>query len=325
MDVSGSMAASDVAPSRLGAAKQAATSASSTPSREPWTSAWSRSSRADSRRRCRPRITRSHWPRSAGLAPAAAPRSARRSWPDCRAITHKTVTVGRAAPYPVSATGRRPPIVLFSDGQTAAGRPAAAGTAARAAALPPPPRRRSPQQAGVHIDTVGVGTAAGTTVDVDGYHLFTALDADSLKSIAQATGGTLPPGFRRQPAQRDRLVDQPAAHRHQRQPLPLAGALIRWPWCCWRRARPDRRQHRAGDQSVLLLAVGAARLLVLPLLVAAWWLARRRRKQAAVLVTSIALVRSAAGGPVPLAAARSGGAAVPRARRARPSAPPARR
>ena len=44
--------------------------------------------------------------------------------------------------------------------------------------------------AGVHVDTVGVGTAAGTTVDVDGYQMATALDTDLLTQIADATTGS---------------------------------------------------------------------------------------------------------------------------------------
>jgi Ca-activated chloride channel family protein len=46
------------------------------------------------------------------------------------------------------------------------------------------------QNAGVHIEAVGVGTADGTTVEIDGYQLHTALDTEQLTAIAQATGGT---------------------------------------------------------------------------------------------------------------------------------------
>ena len=49
------------------------------------------------------------------------------------------------------------------------------------------------QNAGVHIETVGVGTAAGTTVEVDGFRLHTALDAEQLTAIAQTTGGAYHP------------------------------------------------------------------------------------------------------------------------------------
>jgi Ca-activated chloride channel family protein len=81
------------------------------------------------------------------------------------------------------------------------------------------------EKAGVHIDTVGVGTTAGTTVDVDGYHLFTALDAATLKSISQATGGTY------HPASDASELNGIASSIDLRltvtnQPLPLAGAFI---------------------------------------------------------------------------------------------------
>jgi len=109
--------------------------------------------------------------------------------------------------------------VLFSDGQdesgaTAAGADDGTDTAASVA-----------EKAGVHIDTVGVGTTAGTTVDVDGYHLFTALDPAALTAISQATGGTY------HPASDASELDGIASSINLRltitnQPLPLAGAFI---------------------------------------------------------------------------------------------------
>ena len=45
------------------------------------------------------------------------------------------------------------------------------------------------QNAGIHIETVGVGTANGTTVELDGFRLHTALDTEQLTTIAQITGG----------------------------------------------------------------------------------------------------------------------------------------
>ena len=70
-----------------------------------------------------------------------------------------------------------------------------------------------------------MGTTAGTTVDADGYHLFTALDEDTLKSIAQATGGAYPP------ASDASQLNGIASSINLRltvtnQPLPLAGAVI---------------------------------------------------------------------------------------------------
>ena len=114
-------------------------------------------------------------------------------------------------------------IVLFSDGQDGGDSGASGGSsggdlsADTAAAVA--------QRAGVHVDTVGVGTVAGTTVDVEGYHLFTGLDEATLKSIAQTTGGTY------HPASNASELDGIASSIDLRltvtnQPLPLAGALI---------------------------------------------------------------------------------------------------
>ena len=43
---------------------------------------------------------------------------------------------------------------------------------------------------GVRIDTVGIGTAAGTNVHVNGFTVHTQLDEATLKQIAQISGGT---------------------------------------------------------------------------------------------------------------------------------------
>jgi Ca-activated chloride channel family protein len=76
-------------------------------------------------------------------------------------------------------------IVLFSDGQDGAGQrgDSGGGSAAEAAA-------QLAADAGVRIETVGVGTTKGTTVEVDGYQVATALDEQKLTSIAQITRGT---------------------------------------------------------------------------------------------------------------------------------------
>ena len=98
-------------------------------------------------------------------------------------ITGKPVTLPDegAAPadlgYWPSAT-----IVVFSDGEQTGG-PDAVAAAEMAAA------------AGVRIQAVGVGTARGGTVEVDGFQLTTALDEALLTTVAQTTGGTyLPAG-----------------------------------------------------------------------------------------------------------------------------------
>ena len=44
--------------------------------------------------------------------------------------------------------------------------------------------------AGVHVHAIGVGTEQGTVVQIDGFSVATALDADMLKKIADITDGT---------------------------------------------------------------------------------------------------------------------------------------
>ncbi|WP_238008633.1 VWA domain-containing protein [Dactylosporangium sp. AC04546] len=68
-------------------------------------------------------------------------------------------------------------IVLLSDGEDTGGPDALA--AAQLAAT-----------AGVHIETVGVGTVEGTTVEVDGYRVATALNEELLTTVAQTTTGS---------------------------------------------------------------------------------------------------------------------------------------
>jgi len=42
----------------------------------------------------------------------------------------------------------------------------------------------------VRIDTVGIGTAAGTTLEVEGFRVHTALDEATLRAISELTDGT---------------------------------------------------------------------------------------------------------------------------------------
>jgi Ca-activated chloride channel family protein len=221
MDVSGSMSATDVSPSRLSAAKTAAQAfikaqpgsveigviafedgglEASVPSTDHATAL-----AAVSR-------LRAGGGTSLGLAILAA----------LSAITHRRITLDASGNAPDIGDWPSATIVMFSDGQDGgAGLVAGGGTgtpvtgAAAAVAA----------KAEVHVDTVGVGTAAGTTVIADGYHLFTALDAGTLKSIARATGGTY------HPASDASELDGIASSINLRltvtnQPLPLAGAVI---------------------------------------------------------------------------------------------------
>jgi Ca-activated chloride channel family protein len=97
------------------------------------------------------------------------------------AITGKAVAIGKDGTVPDLGYWGSATIVLFSDGGDE-GSPDATSAAATAA-----------QTAGVHIETVGVGTSGGTTVEVDGYRIQTALDEDTLTGIAKTTGGSYHP------------------------------------------------------------------------------------------------------------------------------------
>jgi Ca-activated chloride channel homolog len=93
--------------------------------------------------------------------------------------------VGRSVSLPDPNSTGPPPdlgywgsatIVLLSDGEDTGG-PDAVAAAELAATT------------GVHIETIGVGTAEGATVEVDGYLLATALNEELLTQVAEATAG----------------------------------------------------------------------------------------------------------------------------------------
>jgi Ca-activated chloride channel homolog len=71
-------------------------------------------------------------------------------------------------------------IVLVSDGEDTGG-PDPAAVAQLAS------------DAGVKVSAIGVGTSAGTVITVDGYQVATALDEQSLRDIADVTGGRYEP------------------------------------------------------------------------------------------------------------------------------------
>jgi Ca-activated chloride channel homolog len=215
MDVSGSMTATDVAPSRLAASKQAALSFinAQPDSVDIGVVAFQQGGLEAAL------PTAQHAPVSAAVRRLTA--GGGTSLGDAilaslSAITHRTVTIGRGGSVPDIGYWPSATVVLFSDGQDQSGTASGAGTDAAIAVA---------EKAGVHIDTVGVGTTAGTTVEVDGYHLFTALDEAALKSISQATGGKY------HPASDVSELNGIASSINLRltvtnQPLPLAGAFI---------------------------------------------------------------------------------------------------
>jgi Ca-activated chloride channel family protein len=127
------------------------------------------------------------------------------------AITGKQVTVGRDGTAPDIGYWPSATIVMFSDGQNQGAEVEPAAAVA--------------QRAGVHIHTVGIGTPAGATVEVDGYHLQTSLDEDTLTSIARTTGGAYHPAS--DVARLDGIADTIDLRRTiSDEPLPLAGGLI---------------------------------------------------------------------------------------------------
>jgi Ca-activated chloride channel family protein len=93
--------------------------------------------------------------------------------------TNRTPAPGpTATPTPVPAGYHAPAvIVLLSDGEN--NEQPSPLTAAQTAA-----------NEGVRIFTVGLGSSAGTDLDVNGVHVHTSLDAATLQQIAQTTGGT---------------------------------------------------------------------------------------------------------------------------------------
>jgi Ca-activated chloride channel family protein len=177
-DVSNSMAAKDVAPSRLAAAQAAATSFVED---QPDTvdigvvvfgdQALTTQAPTDDHQAALAAIDRLTATGGTSLAQAILA--------SLTTITGKPVALPEdgAAPPALGYWGSAS-IVVFSDGEDT-GAPEQAEAAADLAAA-----------AGVRIQTVGVGTTGGATVEVEGYQLATALNEQVLRGIADATGGS---------------------------------------------------------------------------------------------------------------------------------------
>jgi Ca-activated chloride channel family protein len=180
MDVSGSMGARDIAPTRLAAAQQAARSfiEAQPDSVDIGVVAFEEGALTTAR----PSADHSVAEAAIGrLAVTGGTSLGTAIIASLSAITGKTVSLRRDGTVPDIGYWPSATIVMFSDGQDEG---EGAGTAAAAMIA---------ERAGVHIDTVGVGTTAGTTVDVDGYRLHTALNENTLRSIAHTTGGAYHP------------------------------------------------------------------------------------------------------------------------------------
>jgi Ca-activated chloride channel homolog len=180
VDVSNSMAATDVAPTRLDAAKKAADAfvEAQPDSVDIGVVAFQNGALTTNRPSADQAAAQAAINRlrvSGGTSLAAAILTS------LSAITGKNVTFGKDGTVPDIGYWGSATIVLFSDGEDEAdaGRTQAAAAAA--------------EKAGVHIETVGVGTTEGATVEVDGYRLRTVLDEDMLKAIAATSGGSYHP------------------------------------------------------------------------------------------------------------------------------------
>jgi len=224
VDVSGSMAATDVAPSRLDAAKRAALSfiAAQPASVDIGVVAFQQGGLEAAL------PTADHATTSAAvqrLKTGGGTSLGDAILASLSAITHRTVAIGRDGSLPDIGYWPSATIVLLSDGQDGGSDSAAGSAGSAAASADSDPAAAVAQKAGVHIDTVGVGTTGGTTVEVGGYHLFTALNQATLTSISQATGGSY------RPASDASELDGIASSINLRltvtnEPLPLAGAFI---------------------------------------------------------------------------------------------------
>ena len=180
MDVSNSMSADDVAPTRLAAAQQAALAFIDA---QPDTvdigvvgfDQGALSTALPSADRAATRAAVENLRISGGTSLGAAILGS------LSAITGQTVTIGEDGALPDVGTWTSATIVLISDGEDQGGSDAVVNAATLA------------QNAGVHIETVGVGTADGATVAIDGFQLHTALDTEQLTAIARTTGGQYHP------------------------------------------------------------------------------------------------------------------------------------
>jgi Ca-activated chloride channel family protein len=211
MDVSNSMAATDVAPTRLAAAKQAAGAFidAQPDSVDIGVVAFQNGALTTNTPGADHRAARTAVDR---LSVAGGTSLANAILTSLSAITGKKVVIGKDGTVPDIGFWSSATIVLFSDGEDR-GSDDAAAAAAEAA-----------QKAGVHVETVGVGTTAGGTVTVDGFRIRTALDEDTLTAVAKTSGGSYHPAS--DSAELDGIASgidlRLTTHRED---LPLAGAF----------------------------------------------------------------------------------------------------
>jgi Ca-activated chloride channel family protein len=212
VDVSNSMSATDVAPNRLAAAKQAATSfIDAQPSSVDIGVVAFQSGGLTTDQ---PSADHAQAAAAIGRLQIAGGTSlAAAILTSLSAITGKPVSIGKNGAVPKIGYWGSATIVVLSDG----GDQGDGSSTALAATVA--------QTAGVHIETVGIGTTAGATVEVDGYRIQTALDTDTLTGIARTTGGSYHPAS--DAAQLDGIASTINLRltTHD-EPLPLAGAVL---------------------------------------------------------------------------------------------------
>jgi Ca-activated chloride channel homolog len=212
MDVSGSMAAPDVAPDRMAAAQRAALSfiKAQPQSVDIGVVAFQQGGLTTAVPSADHTVAASAVSR---LAVSGGTSLGSAILASLAAIVRKPIPLRQDGTAPSIGYWPSATIVMFSDGQDQ-GQGVSASVATAVA-----------EKAGVHVDTVGVGTAIGATIDVDGYHLFTALDEDTLKQIAQTTGGTYHPASTASQLNGvASTIDLRLTVTHER--LPLAGIFI---------------------------------------------------------------------------------------------------
>ena len=147
--------------------------------------------------------------------------------------------------------------------------------------------------AGVHVSAIGVGTADGTTITVDGYQVATALQEQGLRDLVAVTGGTYAPADAATGV--ESMTDALERQRHLGRRGDRDHGRLRP-----RRRRPADRRRRADAALVragrLMSFAWPWALLALvagPALLAVLWLRRRRRRRMAVRVSNVAVVRAA--------------------------------
>lgn len=214
MDVSNSMSATDVAPSRLAAAQQAALAFidAQPDSVDIGVVGFDQGALTSSAAGQDRTVTKAA---VEGLRVSGGTSLTAAILGSLSAITGTSVTIGKDGDLPDLGSWGSATIVLFSDGEDTGGTEAGDDVITAATIA---------QNAGVRIETVGIGTVDGATVELDGFRVHTALDTDRLTTIAQTTGG------RYHPASDSTTLNGIASDIDlrltvARQPVPLAGAF----------------------------------------------------------------------------------------------------